>query len=44
MPQRPKGKLVLKYFDIAGRAEPIRLALTLGKCAGVPFSAKLLKL
>eukprot|EP00434_Breviolum_minutum_P003491 symbB.v1.2.003070.t1/scaffold124.1/size443775/10 len=30
-PQRPKGKLVLKYFDIAGRAEPIRLALALGE-------------
>eukprot|EP00438_Fugacium_kawagutii_P002430 Skav223206 [mRNA] locus=scaffold2072:90202:103002:+ [translate_table: standard] len=30
-PQRPKGKLALKYFDIAGRAEPIRLVLALGE-------------
>mmetsp|Transcript_86315 Transcript_86315/g.239358 ORF Transcript_86315/g.239358 Transcript_86315/m.239358 type:complete len:245 (-) Transcript_86315:86-820(-) len=30
-PARPKGNITLKYFPIAGRAEPIRLALKLGK-------------
>lgn len=30
-PERPKGRITLKYFPIAGRAEPIRLALLLGK-------------
>eukprot|EP00929_Paragymnodinium_shiwhaense_P067649 TRINITY_DN34016_c0_g1_i1.p1 TRINITY_DN34016_c0_g1~~TRINITY_DN34016_c0_g1_i1.p1 ORF type:complete len:246 (-),score=52.75 TRINITY_DN34016_c0_g1_i1:37-774(-) len=30
VPARPKGKMTLKYFPIAGRAEPIRLALMLG--------------
>ncbi|CAJ1378620.1 unnamed protein product [Effrenium voratum] len=32
-PQKPKGKLVFKYFDIAGRGEVIRLALVLGEYA-----------
>ncbi|CAE7194686.1 GST1 [Symbiodinium pilosum] len=30
-PAKPKGKLVFKYFDMAGRGEVIRLALTLGQ-------------
>eukprot|EP00933_Yihiella_yeosuensis_P013151 TRINITY_DN12319_c0_g3_i1.p1 TRINITY_DN12319_c0_g3~~TRINITY_DN12319_c0_g3_i1.p1 ORF type:complete len:250 (+),score=60.68 TRINITY_DN12319_c0_g3_i1:56-805(+) len=30
-PKRPTGNMTLKYFPITGRAEPIRLALLLGK-------------
>ncbi|CAE8628247.1 unnamed protein product [Polarella glacialis] len=30
-PPRPKSSMTLKYFPISGRAEPIRLALLLGK-------------